>query len=356
MSKFKVEVKTISEVIRHPNADRLVIYKVDGIAYQFISNKVYQVDDQVVYFPIDSVMPPELIELFELGTMLAGKDHNRVKTVRLRKEYSQGFIADDITIAEYLKVPPTNLVLMDLTEALGVTKWEPPPTPCKNGDLVSLPPGLSMYDIEGCDNYPDLVQHLIDHKIPVTITEKLEGQNFSVTVDKEGKQYVSQRRFSIVEREEGGMHDMWEVARREGILDLAQKILEDQGADDVTIYGEHCGPGVQGNYYDLKERTVWFFDMKINGMWVSDVDLRPLLKEFDALDKLVPVLGTEVQLDEWLDGQPVNQASYGKSVINNQKLREGIVIKPSREMVAPNGLGRLILKQRDQTYLCKTDY
>lgn len=134
MSKFAVEVRIISDVIKHPNADRLTIYKVHGLGYQFISNVKYNVGDAVVYFPIDSVMPPRLIEAFELGNMLAGKDHNRVKTVRLRKEISQGFVAGIASVVPLLNDQalrdhigetmsaslPQDLEGLDLTEAFEI--------------------------------------------------------------------------------------------------------------------------------------------------------------------------------------------------------------------------------------------
>lgn len=353
MSKFAVEVKSISEVIVHPNADVLTIYKLDGLGYQMISNVKYVIGDQVVYFPVDSLMTPALIELFGLANFLTGKDKNRVKTVRLRKEISQGFISDINSIAEYLKVPATQLSMMDLTEALGIIKWEPEPAPCRNGDLVRLPEVLSMYDIEGCDNYPDIVKMITDQQIPVLITEKLEGQNFSVTVMKDGREFVSQRRFSIVERD-GGEHDMWEVARREGILELVRSIRQDLDADDVTVYGEHCGPGVQGNYYQLKERTVYFFDLKINGAWVGGTDFMRIMTEKKKTAKLVPVLAQNVLLNDWLAGRAIHEASNGKSVIHKDRLREGIVIRPMTEVEVPS-IGRLIIKQRDRIYLDKTD-
>ena len=385
MSSFQVSIRRISEVIPHPNADRLTIYCVNGLGYRFISNVKYSVGDYVVYFPVDSVMPASLIEAFELGTMLAGKDHNRVKTVRLRGEISQGFISDlestlklctskrqsaerpkvIIDTAEILETIKKDkwedLLRWDLKDILGVTKWEPPAVPCQNGDLVPLPPGNSMYDIEGCENCPHIVQWLIDEKIPVVVTEKLEGQNFSVTVMSDGREFVSQRRYSIREKE-GGEHDMWEVARREGILDLAKRILIAYKADDVTLYGEHLGPGIQGNYYHLKERTVRFFDLKINGKWIGALEFFSILSEHtNNEDRGVPVYWCDGTLDRYLEvvgAKTLQKASHGKSGIHKDRLREGIVIRPQKEIenhpfVSEIGT-HLIIKQRDPIYLDKT--
>jgi RNA ligase (TIGR02306 family) len=355
MSKFEVEVKTIAEVIPHSNADRLTIYKAEGMAYQFISNVKYEVGDKVVFFPIDSVMPDDLIELFGLGKMLSGKKHNRVKTVKLRGSVSQGFIADVNTVSEHLGENAETAE--NLTEKLGITKYEPPEVPCHNGNLVSLPAGLSMYDIEGADNYPDVIQWIIDNQIRVAITEKLEGQNFSVTIDQNGEIHVNQRRFSIKEKE-GGEHDFWKVARKEGIIDLVRSLKSEHGFNDLTIYGEHIGPSIQKNHYGLSNKTVRFFDMKSNGSFIDTTDVLQFLDDHDMKDSYVPILGYDVLLDEWLEGKSINEASYGKSALNDKVLREGIVIKPMKEMLPPNSkLGsRLIIKQRDPVYLEKTGH
>lgn len=374
MAQFNVTIRTISEAKKHPGADRLFIYRLHGLGYQFISNVKYNVGDRVVYFPVDSVMPPRLIEAFELGNMLSGKQHDRVKTVRLRKEISQGFVADlnsvipliedeegtkDLIALLQLATKGKDVSEIDLAEVLGVTKYEPPPVPCQNGDLVPLPLGNSMYDIEGCDNFPQVVQWLIDQRIPVIITEKLEGQNFSVSTTAHGDEYVSQRRYSIREKE-GGEHDMWEVARREKIIELANKIRNAGYGNDITLYGEHLGPGIQGNYYKLKQRTVRFFSLKFNGEWLGNEPFLETLQQFNALERSVPVIARNVLLDEWLDGRTVQQASNGKSLLSKERLREGIVICPSVELKDhpfTDVIGQhLIIKQRDPIYLDKTGH
>ena len=352
MSKFEVEVKTIDQVIQHPNADRLTIYKLNDLGYQFISNVSYDVGDKVVYFPVDSLMTPELIELFELGTMLAGKEHNRVKTVKLRKQISQGFIADVASVANHISVDVDALHDMDLTSVLGITKYEPEPITCQNGDLVPLPDGVSMYDIEGCENYPVVVQSILDNDIPIIVTEKVEGQNFSVTVTASGDVHVNQRKYSIIEKD-GGEHYLWEVARREKIIDLAKEILSDESAESVTLYGEAHGTAIQGNYYKLSEKSVKFFDLKINGMWADASKLVSILRDKKLEDRMAPILAENVTLREWLGDKTIVEMSNGKSKINKDRLREGIVVRPMTES-SHDLIGRLIIKQRDPIYLDKT--
>lgn len=70
MSEFAVTIERIGEVWNHPNADRLDLARVDGMSFQFIVGRdQYKVGDLVVYFPIDSLLPQNIVE--KLG--LVGK-------------------------------------------------------------------------------------------------------------------------------------------------------------------------------------------------------------------------------------------------------------------------------------------
>lgn len=94
MSTFAVTIRKLSKVWPHPNADRLDLAQVEGCDYQFVIPKgQYQVGDEVVYFPIDSILPQDVVAKMGLTGKLAGKDRNRIKTVKLRNFVSQGVIA-----------------------------------------------------------------------------------------------------------------------------------------------------------------------------------------------------------------------------------------------------------------------
>jgi predicted RNA-binding protein with EMAP domain len=65
MSIFKVEVVKISSVNPHPNADRLDIVTVEGMAYQVITAKGNLKSGYLAfYFPIDSVIPEQFLDNF----------------------------------------------------------------------------------------------------------------------------------------------------------------------------------------------------------------------------------------------------------------------------------------------------
>ena len=351
MSTFRVTRERIATITPHPNADRLETAQVASMTFQFCLGKSqFAVGDDVVYFPVDAILPPALAAHLGVEKMLGGREHNRIKTVVLRGAVSQGLVERTDKVAEFLGVAIDTLP-DDLTAALGVTKYEVPEIPCKTGILVPHPEGVHTYDIEGCDRFPEVVAALAAG--PVFITEKLEGSNFYAAVLGDGAVVVGQRNHQIKDIP-GARHDWWIAAEAGGILAALPAIKLSLGARSVVVRGEVCGPGVQGNLYGLKERRVFVFDILVDDAYLDADRFLAVCAEFGIAT--VPVLARDVDLTVWLAGRNIQQAANGKSQLAPAVLREGIVIKPMREArhaeLATMG-GRLLLKQRDPVYLAK---
>jgi RNA ligase (TIGR02306 family) len=355
MGKFAVEVVKIAKVWVHPDADRLELASVEGLDYQFCVGKgCCQPGDDVVFFPVDSLLPDPLSEHLGVKNFLSGKAKNRIKTVKLRGQISQGLTTPVEKVREYVEKQGSEWALRwgtsDLAEALGVTKYEPPEISCKAGKLVRLPEGVPLYDIEGAQNFPEVANSLLGEK--VCVTEKLEGTNFAISVDREGNLHVCQRSHAIVP-DEAGEHDFWKVVRESGfeakLRELRDKCFPGQ---HVTLRGELVGPGIQKNIYKLAKRTVFFFDVLVDGTylpvdaWIDVCDLFGFAK--------VPVITLTKTLGEWLDGKGLQDASNGGSLLAVGVRREGVVIRPKAERHVPE-IGRLIIKQRSPEYLAGTD-
>lgn len=320
------------------------------MSYQFVIAKgAYKAGDRVVYFPIDSVLPGLLIEQLGLAGKLAGASKDRVKTVRLRGEISQGVVAScDV-------LPPDGAEPAlgdDVTARLGVTKFEPPPVTTEGGELVPLPPLVSVYDIEGCERFQTVLEaYLLD--VPVAITEKLEGSHFAASVDGSGEISICQRRYRI-RPVEGVEHTWHALARASGVFAALPEIARELGGPStLTLRGEVIGPGVQGNHYRLPARRLVAFEIEADGAAVDAPTFFSLCERFGL--EHAPVLARNVTLREWLGGRPVAQASDGPSQLNAAVAREGIVVRPWREVRDPS-FGRVILKQRSPAYLAQSDY
>jgi RNA ligase (TIGR02306 family) len=344
MSFFGVTIETIDTIINHPNADKLAVARLKGLDFEFVvARDSYTAGERVLYFPIDSIIPLYVLEKFGLVKegkgVLAGKQGNRVKTKEIRGVFSRGIVAK-LHHADTFDSRDGS----DLTQYFGVEKWEPPVVLEKGANLMPLPQHVqdivgARYDIESTDRHIDVVDTLRD--VMVYVTEKLEGQNFSVTVTPSGEVFVSQRNYTI-KPIEGHTHSFWKVAESEGIIATAKRLAK---TEPVTIFGELLGPGVQDNIYQLKKHEVHVFDIAVGGRFL---DYAELCSECFASDlKQAPVLFSGFLCD-FLNGKTVQEVAGGKSVLFDT-LREGIVIKPIYEMKLPH-FGRVIIKKRDEKY------
>jgi RNA ligase (TIGR02306 family) len=342
MAFFGVTIETIEKVYPHPNADRLSLAKVQGLSFQFVIGKDQFVPgDKVLYFPIDSVLSQEVLEKLNMVGKLSGKDKNRIKTIKLRSEISQGLVTP---VGKFLTPEQEKLSPEEITALLGVTKYEPPVQISQTGILMGLPDGYSTYDIEGADRYQEVVDLMMDMEI--VVMEKMEGTNFS-TVKAEEQIFVNQRNNTIVEKDDV-KNSFWDIARNSGLINW----LKQKSELNLGVYAEFCGPKIQDNIYGLKNHSLFIFDIKKNFKWVGFEEFKKLTQELDI--PTAPVI-FEGLLKDFLKGKTVQEASNGFSVVNPQVLREGIVIKPKIEQNHPK-LGRLIIKQRSPQYLAGSDF
>jgi len=353
LSIFAVTVERIGRVWKHENADLLDMASLDGKEYDFVVGKDQFVPGEVViYFPVDSILPEWISSTLNLTGKLAGKDKNRVKTVRLRGNISQGVVCKPSQLAPTISAESLLQVGDDLTETLGVTKYDPPPISSRWGNLAPLPLLVSAYDIESAQNFVDIVERLMDE--PCYITEKLEGSHWSATIYADDTIIVSQRNYRIIPVE-GGEHDWYKVLRLQGLNETLERMLYDLEATQIikaiTLRGEMLGPGIQGNIYGLKDHEVRIFDIEVDGRSLN----AGYFLEWAALYNvpIVPALAENITLREWLDGRSLKEASNGQSALANV-LREGIVIKPMTES-RDERIGRVFIKQRSPEYLAKSD-
>lgn len=366
MSTFAVTVEQLANIYPHENADRLEMATLSGKDYAFVVGKgEFTAGDTVIYFPVDSLLPMSIVEALNLAGKLAhgaipeiGEERlqNRVKTVKLRGNLSQGVVCDPKSIANlFPEIDFDHLQIGDdLTQQFGVTKYEPPVVPSRYGNLVGLPNMVRVYDIEGAQNFVDIVDtYLMD--APVYITEKVEGSNWWATINKNGDIRIGQRNYEIVDVVDN-KHDWYKVFYMQGLdakLHQMWSILSEKYGTTmqlVNLRGEMTGPGIQGNYYRLKDFAVYTFDIEVNGIAINADEFLAITDQFDITR--VPILAVDVSLRDWLDGRSLKIAADGESKIAPVK-REGIVIKPMKEETDPR-LGRVFIKQHSLDYLAKS--
>lgn len=341
MSTFRVEVTRIDEVLPHPNADRLELMRIRG--WKAVAARgVHAAGDTVVYIPEDAVVPPAVLQALELTGKLAGKEHNRVKAIRLRGELSQGLLMPMHVLAALAGAgqyaPGT-----DVAGVLGITKWEEPIPAHLAGRAIPWPAWMDKYtDIENIKNFPGVLR---DGE-PVVFTEKLHGACAAFGVSAEdGELFVASRNLCLAR---DAANAYWRVAQETDVAAHLEALLRETGARWATLYGEVLG--VQDLKYGFVNGRLGmrWFDVALDGAYQDhggDAHRLLLARGLERVPVLYEGPFSQAVLAEHTDGATALGAGH---------VREGVVVRPAVERYdVDSNLGRVILKSVSGDYLTR---
>lgn len=332
------ERQVIKERVRlfpHPNAERLELVKV-GTFQLIVRRGELQEGQAVIVAPERALLPPAYATLYvnaETGaSYLHGPEHNRVGSVRLRGELSQGVI-----------LPPAGLEDLpfgeDLAARLGITFWEPSIPLAMQGEVIPLPaaPAYRHHDVEQFGIYAAEFQP----GEPVVVTEKLHGTQ-GVYSRLDGQWYVTSKGLS---RQRLGLLDSltnvyWRAARHVGLFGAADEAFPD---GDVQVFAEVV-PVQKGFTYGQRDPTLFVFRVLLDGAALPRAGWPAWFQKNG-----VPVLY----------GGPYDEATVrglrgGQETVSGQGLhiREGVVLTPAVARSAADGQD-LIVKLISEAYAKK---
>lgn len=315
-------VAKIDHVEKHPEADTLDICTVGGWKCITKLNQ-YKKGDSVVYVSIDSWVPHTLAPF--LSSNNEPKEYNgvkgeRLRTIKLRKRISQGLllptsvlVQDGVNGEEFPFIEGS-----DVSEILGIQKWEPPVDVNLSGEIkASFPSFIPKTDQERVQN---LKNEIVDYKsknLLFEVTEKLDGSSCTIYYY-DGKIGVCSRNLEL---KEGDDNAFWFVAKNQELIDILTKTDR-----NIALQGEVIGPKIQGNPYNKSEPTFFLYD-------IFDIDKQEYFtfKEralFSAQNGIfhVPVLETDQPLpSDKIDD--ILLLAEGNSILNVKATREGVVYK-----------------------------
>lgn len=353
MSEFACEVVKI-DVEPHPNADRLEVALIGGYR-SIIMKGQFRPGDLAVYIPEQAVVPEEMLKEMGLEGKLAGHEKNRVRAIRLRGVVSQGLLYpanDDWNEGD------------DVTEILGVTKYESPISQEMSGKVIggAYDRWCFKFDIENIKRR----KNLIEPGEPVVMTEKVHGTFMVIGMLPHTfpAEYGVPSRFFVSSKGQfakGIVFDLDSVMNRDNVYLRAvsqNSLIEKFNRFDLAIGGTEyplylLGEvyGVQDLKYGLNGGKIDFraFDlarMKAQGVVeYADDDILDMALE-DMNIKRVPVLYKGPFSDEI-----VNELTDGIETLTEEgaHMRKGIVVKPLIERVHPR-YGRAIVKSVSDDY------
>lgn len=340
-------VQTVNAVEPIANADAIEKIRVLGW-WVVVKKGEHQPGDRLVYCEIDSLLPerPEF-EFLRASSFKPARDDMpagfRIKTVKLRGQVSQG-------ICFPLSVLPVGAPTeegADVTELLGVLKWEPPIPVGMGGRVKGGFPGFLPKTDETRVQVLETVLSRHRGKTFV-VTEKLDGTSFTAFV-RDGVFGICSRNLLMDETDETNV--LARVAKRLHLEEKLRAASVSRGRD-IAIQAEVIGPGIQKNKYELKEASLRVFS-------VIDVASYRLFDHSVGLDIInelgvegVPQLGTVV-LDHGVD--ELVAMAEGASALNPKVQREGIVLRPLVEEHDEDLGGRLSFKAINPKFLLKYD-
>jgi RNA ligase (TIGR02306 family) len=340
-------IRRIADIQPIEGADAIVVATIDGWKV-VVKKDEFNVGDLALYIEIDSWVPHDLAPFLSKGhepREYNGVKGERLRTVKLRGQVSQGLLLP-FTASMAIKIGAgpgakfEDYAELDLTEYLGVQKWEAPIPAQLQGQAAgmfptSLIPKTDQERIQNCfgeiqkrakrfatekvwnSETQTLEEHTVvvpaDFKEPTyEVTMKLDGS--SCTIFRwEGELRVCSRNLELKINDENKDNTFVAMALKIG----------DRVKDGLAFQGEVVGPGIQGNREGFAEHKFFVFDIfDIQKHEYLSPENRRWVAEFHELDH-VPVLG-----NNWTAPESVEAGlalAEGPSI--NHKIREGLVWK-----------------------------
>ncbi len=320
-------IQRIESLVDIPNSDTLSVAKMYDLGWYCVVKKgQFNKEDDIVFFEIDSFIPDTKYE-FEFLRKSCFKEYPdgrrgyRIKTIRLRGQISQGLIMP-ISI-----LPRSRYTIgQDVSELLGITKWEPPMPKCLSGKAKGTFPGFLVKTDE---TRVQVLQSVLSRYVglPCYITEKIDGSSVTYYI-KDGIFGICSRNLELKlddeENNKTNAYIKWAIENN-----IEQKLRKKN--KNIAIQGEIYGNSICGNNLQLSGHDVRFFN-------VFDIDrckffdYHDFVKFIESMElKTVPILYTNFKLIDNID--ELVKMSIGKSIINPNVMREGIVIRPLKEIM-----------------------
>lgn len=313
-------VTKIDLVEKHPNADVLDICTVGGWHCVTKAGE-FNTGDMAIYVSIDSWVPKELAPFLFEGKVFEGVEGARLRTKKLRGVVSQGLL---LPLSVAFQLPPTTGVDIegtDLTEALGIKKWDKPLDPTLSGlARGNFPSFLRKSDQERVQNLTREIEKRQGDSFEVTI--KLDGSSITVYSIKENGEYrdgVCSRNLDLQEGESA----FWLAAKQYNIHEK----LRSTGRN-LAVQGELLNTNIQGNWEKVTGLCMFVYN-------VFDIDAQKYLspKERRALCKELDIPHVPVLHEEWVlntDVKGILAMADGPGMNPGVK-REGLVYKSNTD-------------------------
>ena len=322
-------IRTIDSLRPIPDADAIECAVVGGWTV-VVKKGEFKVGDAAIYCEIDSWIPTALAPFLSKGQeprVFDGIPGERLRTVKLRGQLSQGLLLNywnfPSVVQAFHKTRLATNEPFDVTELLGIVKYEAPIPAQLAGEVKGMFPGwIQKTDQERIQNLKEELAHWLTEKHRWEVTEKLDGSSMTVYL-RDGEFGVCSRNLELKPSE---TNSLWTVAVRND-LELKLRCAN----RNLALQGELIGEGIQGNPYKIKGQEFFLFDIyNIDaGKYFTPDERKAFIEEHNI--KHVPILAFGAELLDTLGINNIDGILHfaeGKSVMGTIGCeREGLVFK-----------------------------
>lgn len=323
-------IRSIDNIEPITNADSIEVATVGG--WKVVVKKgEFKTNDLVVYLEIDSWVPTSLAPFLSKGKepkVFNGVEGERLQTVKLRGQISQGLLLpiDCTTISD----GEGNVISVsegdDVTEFLGIQKWERPlPTQLQGQAKGNFPSFIRKTDQERCQNLQKNI--FVDWKdLEWEISLKLDGSSLTGYYNN-GETGICSRNLELKDNDENSGNSFIRTFNSSGLKDAIKSI-----GRNVAVQGEMMGEKIQGNRENLTGTILFIFD-------VFDIDNQQYMTPQDRLEfinllfkngytgDIAPILNSKTTLHNIGISNITDLLSFADGESINNPVREGVVFK-----------------------------
>ena len=328
-------------------ADKIELAHVLG--WQCVVNKgQFQPMDIGIYFEIDSFLPVR--EEFEFMRSSSYKKTDimgegfKLRTMRFRGQISQGLL---LPVSQFPEIPSTVEVGDDVTELLGVRKWEIEERATTGGTVIgTLPYDIPHTDETRVQENPELIDAFAG--LEYYISTKMDGSSHSIGIDENGFHVTGHN----YEYKDDGASSFYNLVKERKYQERVEALVKDLGLKTLTIQGELCAPGIQRNRLRLAKPEWYVFTIRENGKRVGLNRMLELCKMLDFVH--VPIEEVDIDLpSKYPSVEALLERADGEYPNGGKK--EGIVIRPTEPVFCPLISASLSMKVVSNKYLLKNE-
>ena len=305
-------------------ADQIEVAQIGG--WKVVVKKgEYTADSLAVYCEIDSFIPhsiaPFLTKPGQFPKVYNEVEGQCLRTIKLRGQISQGLLLPmSVRGSDGLVVGALFTEGDDVTEFLGVQKWEPPQEFRAANAKGSFPYFIPKTDQERIQNLSRSLEKWNAENHQWQVTEKIDGSSMTVFY-KDGEVGVCSRNLEL---KDDGTSTFWETAKSEGLVEKLIAL-----GKNIALQGELIGGQIQGNAYKVNKFQFHLYD-------IFDIDAQQYLTPKDAEGTALQLNIRHVPVLEQFTTFGVRMEDLityaeGKSVVGAKPEREGLVFKSLTE-------------------------